>query len=217
MVLSFQNLVFIDIETSGLNPVSSLILEIAINIVDERFNVVNQIHLIIHHEPQALMSCSAWCKNKFKSVLEGGNGLFDDCVRSSTTYADANCILYNFFETFTRSKEKQSYRHQGSLYHRSPSIGYQPHLAYQYGREHKVVLAGSSVSFDRGFLLSHFPCLQPFIHYRILDISSILLACKMFSVGPLQLPRQRNAHRAHIDIAESTALLQALKQSFFDK
>jgi len=79
----------------------------------------------------------------------------------------------------------------------------------------KAVLAGSSVGFDRAFLLKTYPYLEEKIHYRIIDVSSVLLLCKSW-YPQLDIPeRTSQAHRALADIQESLQLMHFFKSFIF--
>lgn len=51
-----------------------------------------------------------------------------------------------------------------------------------YGvRDREEPLCGSSVAFDRGFLLTQFPAIEKRFHYRNIDVSSIKEICKRYN------------------------------------
>lgn len=63
-----------------------------------------------------------------------------------------------------------------------------------------LVLAGSSVHFDLGFVRAHLPEFAARISHRIYDVSSIKLFCQSLGMPPF---RKAEAHRARPDILES--------------
>jgi oligoribonuclease len=73
-----RNLVWIDLEMSGLDPDSCVILEIATIVTDENLNVLAEgPDLVLHHDEEALKTLSAWSRRHF-----GKSGLLDR-VRTS--------------------------------------------------------------------------------------------------------------------------------------
>ena len=65
-------------------------------------------------------------------------------------------------------------------------------------------LAGNTVATDRSFLIRDMPTLEAFLHYRIVDVSSIKeLSHRWFPRAYYQAPSKRGNHRALADIQES--------------
>ncbi|CAD8200978.1 unnamed protein product [Paramecium octaurelia] len=76
-------------------------------------------------------------------------------------------------------------------------------------------LAGNSVYMDRLFVMKHMPQLDQFLHYRIVDVSSIKLLCQ--NLNPIvcsQQPQKKLNHRALDDILESIEELRYYQQKF---
>jgi oligoribonuclease len=65
----------------------------------------------------------------------------------------------------------------------------------------QLVIAGNSVHMDKLFLFHHMPKLDKFLHYRILDVSSIKMIVN--SMKPQLFYKKMNKHRALDDIRES--------------
>ena len=62
-------------------------------------------------------------------------------------------------------------------------------------------LAGNTVATDRAFLARDMPTLETFLHYRIVDVSSIKeLSRRWFPRAYFQAPAKRGNHRALADI-----------------
>lgn len=81
-----------------------------------------------------------------------------------------------------------------------------------YSSEGKLVLAGSSVHFDREVLRYHMPSLCQFIHYRIVDVSCFLLIFTAWYPGLYKLlPKKSVTHRSQDDIYSSLNLLKFFK------
>jgi oligoribonuclease len=77
-------------------------------------------------------------------------------------------------------------------------------------------LAGNTVATDRTFLLRDMPDLEAFLHYRIVDVSSIKeLARRWFPRAYFQAPAKRGNHRALADIQESIEELRYYREAIF--
>ena len=92
-------------------------------------------------------------------------------------------------------------------------------LAYvheQCGQNARPPLAGNSVATDRAFLARDMPDLESFLHYRIVDVSSIKeLARRWFARAYFQAPAKRGNHRALADIQESIEELRYYREAVF--
>ncbi|MER7787802.1 oligoribonuclease [Streptomyces sp. NPDC097640] len=90
-----------------------------------------------------------------------------------------------------------------------------------YIREHvpepgKAPLCGNSVSTDRGFLLRDMLELESYLHYRIVDVSSIKeLARRWYPRAYFNSPKKNGNHRALADIHESIAELRYYREAVF--
>ncbi len=77
-------------------------------------------------------------------------------------------------------------------------------------------LAGNSVSTDRAFLARDMPGLESFLHYRIVDVSSIKeLSRRWFPRAYFQSPAKSGNHRALADIQESIEELRYYRDAVF--
>ncbi|WGX95344.1 oligoribonuclease [Nocardioides sp. L-11A] len=90
-----------------------------------------------------------------------------------------------------------------------------------YLREHcppdsRPPLAGNSVATDRGFVARDMAVLDAFLHYRIVDVSSIKeLAKRWFPRSYFNAPTKRGNHRALADIQESIEELRYYRDTVF--
>ena len=77
-------------------------------------------------------------------------------------------------------------------------------------------LAGNSVATDRAFLARDMPVLDAFLHYRIVDVSSIKeLARRWYHRAYFGTPTKRGNHRALADIQESIEELRYYRDTVF--
>jgi oligoribonuclease len=72
-----------------------------------------------------------------------------------------------------------------------------------------VLLAGSSVHFDRGFINHHMPRVRRMLHHRQVDVSSLVVLLSSLGV-PSPGPR-RERHRAVEDIEDSLGTYRAIR------
>lgn len=77
-------------------------------------------------------------------------------------------------------------------------------------------LAGNSIATDRGFLARDMPALDEYLHYRMIDVSSIKELCRRWYPKIYYgQPEKGLAHRALADIRESIRELQFYRRSAF--
>lgn len=80
----------------------------------------------------------------------------------------------------------------------------------------KAALAGNSVGTDRAFLARDMPELEGWLHYRIVDVSSIKeLARRWYPRAYFAAPAKSGSHRALADIVESIAELRYYRKAVF--
>lgn len=86
----------------------------------------------------------------------------------------------------------------------------------QHVTEHFSPLAGNSVYMDRLFLAKFMPMLNSYLHYRIIDVSTVKELCRRWNPDVYkELPIKQYSHRALSDIKESIEELQFFKERFF--
>ena len=94
-------------------------------------------------------------------------------------------------------------------------------LVLGYVRQHvpesrKVPLCGNSIATDRAFLARDMPELDAFLHYRMVDVSSIKeLARRWYPRAYFASPEKHGGHRALADIRESIRELRYYREAVF--
>lgn len=91
-------------------------------------------------------------------------------------------------------------------------------LAYikEHAPEGKAPLAGNTVGMDRMFLERDMPRLSAWLHYRVVDVSSIKeLARRWYPRAYFQAPEKTGGHRALGDIQDSVRELRYYRQTIF--
>jgi oligoribonuclease len=79
-----------------------------------------------------------------------------------------------------------------------------------------VPLCGNSIATDRTFLVRHMPDLDAWLHYRMVDVSSIKeLARRWYPKAYYGAPQKAGGHRALADIQESVAELRYYRSAIF--
>jgi len=94
-------------------------------------------------------------------------------------------------------------------------------LVLSHIREHcpdgsRPPLAGNTVATDRSFLIRDMPTLESFLHYRIVDVSSIKeLSRRWYPRAYYNSPPKSGNHRALADIQESIEELRYYRAAVF--
>jgi oligoribonuclease len=164
-------LCWIDLETTGLNPVHDRILQAAIVITDtELQRVADPFEIIIHRGPATLNLMNAHVRE-----MHTQTGLLarveSSRVRAEAAYSD----MFSYVKGYT----------QNAL---------------------QIILAGSSVHFDRKFLAAWVPRLEGLLYHRHLDVSALKHLAEWW--GFPQFEKSGVAHIALDDIQNSIAELQ---------
>lgn len=84
----------------------------------------------------------------------------------------------------------------------------------KYCYAHTAPLCGNSVWQDKRFLTKYMPAFQDFLHYRIVDVSSVKQLVAHWCPQRNYAAAKTETHRALADIEESIAELAAYKQIF---
>ncbi|MFP5072963.1 oligoribonuclease [Pseudonocardia nantongensis] len=101
------------------------------------------------------------------------------------------------------------------------TLGEAERMVLDYVRAHvpdarTAPLAGNSIATDRGFLARDMPDLDGYLHYRMIDVSSIKeLARRWFPRVFYAKPEKGLAHRALADIRESIRELAYYRKALF--
>ena len=94
-------------------------------------------------------------------------------------------------------------------------------LVLDYVRKHvaeprSAPLCGNSIATDRGFISRDMPRLDAFLHYRMIDVSSIKELCRRwYPRAYFGQPAKGLAHRALVDILESIRELEFYRRAIF--
>lgn len=179
---------WIDCETTGLDPDKDHLMEIAVIMTTSTdLREIRRLHIIVNQDAEVLDDMNSWCQNMHRKPRpsDGGKSLVDLCISSSVSLAKAEKLLCDFLDA-----------HRGCV----------------VDNPKWLIMCGSSVDFDKKFLIKHMPSLKSRFHYRVIDVSSLMEVSKRFLLG-LRLPTVKTSHCAMDDIRDSLNLLRFLRQA----
>lgn len=225
--------IFLDLETSNLNPQSKEfgILEIAAVVTNDDFIVLDNFHVIINQPEAVLMASSKWCLNHFSSRITGGNDLFELCRASTITEQQAGEMLRDFIVKHSAHRMRPSNDTNYVRRNLLVNTGFgdvvqnitEPEKVKQEQEQksrpkpppppqqdtYRVMLAGCSVYNDRHVLLTRFPYLSAHIGHKTVDMTSLLEIVRRFRPDLLSMLRcSTGSHRAQVDINESLNVMR---------
>lgn len=86
----------------------------------------------------------------------------------------------------------------------------------QYVGERIAPLAGNSIHQDRRFIARYMPQLDRYLHYRMIDVSTVKELGKRWYPDIIErAPKKKNSHRALDDIRESIEELKFFRRNLF--
>lgn len=165
-------LLFVDVETTGLDPKSDRLLEVSMHATDEQLQPLDAgLHMVLHDDAPVDNGIAA---------MHTPNGLLLECRQATITLAQAELLARNYCHKFD-----------------------------------KVLLAGSTVWFDRAFLDEQFHQLtrEANFSHRALDISAIDEAVKAWNPDArAHRPERTTNHRTERCLADTMRLAQYYRQ-----
>lgn len=176
---SQNNLVWIDLEMSGLEVETDTILEIATIVTDSQLKVIDEgPELVISQPDEVLDGMDEW-----NTRHHGASGL-TEAVRES--------------ELTMKAAERQTLDFIARHCHRDTAP-----------------LCGNSVWQDRRFLAKYMPKLEAYLHYRIIDVSSVKEVVRRWYPDEVSPPSKQQSHRALDDIRDSIRELRYYRSEVF--
>lgn len=91
--MSNERIAWLDLETTGLNPVLDRILEIAVVITDWDLTIKHSVSLVIHQPEDVLSGMNSWCIEQ-----HGKSGLSQLCAKSKVTLDQAEKRVIEFLK-----------------------------------------------------------------------------------------------------------------------
>lgn len=161
-----EYLMWVDLETTGLNVSNCQIIEIAAVMTNMRGDLIYQGMDFIINDLHLQWEQGAYDMHKASGLLDEYNE-----VKGGVSVRDAELYLTDFAFPF----------------------------GFDEG-DYDVYLAGSTVYFDRAFLMKYFPNFVHRLHYRMLDVSTLKIVASSFG---FEVPEKKEKHRAMEDVSES--------------
>jgi oligoribonuclease len=87
----------------------------------------------------------------------------------------------------------------------------------KYCYKQTAPLCGNSIGQDKRFLARYMPELHDFLHYRVVDVTTIKVLASEWYPGKCTPPKKKELHRALDDIEESIAELAYYRDTLFVK
>ncbi|MGI6638561.1 MAG: oligoribonuclease [Desulfobulbus sp.] len=95
-----KNLIWLDMEMTGLTPADNVILELATIVTDNELNELAQGPVIAIHQPEAVLACmDDWCQNQ-----HGGSGLLTRVKKSVYTCRQAELETLEFVKQWVEPR-----------------------------------------------------------------------------------------------------------------
>jgi oligoribonuclease len=88
-------------------------------------------------------------------------------------------------------------------------------LVSHHCRMFEGVLAGNSIHTDRRFLIKYMPMLERYLHYRMVDVSSLKVLSRAWYPGFSEPRKGPTGHTALADLRASIAELQHYRDTLF--
>jgi oligoribonuclease len=85
----------------------------------------------------------------------------------------------------------------------------------RYCYKKSAPLCGNSIGQDKRFIAKYMPDLHEFLHYKVIDVSSIKLLVSKWYGGKYESPKKKELHRALDDIEESIDELRYYREHVF--
>lgn len=150
-------------------------------------------------------------------ITDGNLNIIDDGGYESTVYYDESVLLKMnkwCIDTHTDSGlfDKVLANPQNTLAKVQDEL-----LEYlkKYIEPNQGLLAGNSVHMDKFFMAREFPKVIDYLHYRLVDVSSIAEVGQRHNPGLLAYqPRKKGTHTAKLDILESINQLKWLQNNY---
>jgi len=184
-------IIWVDTETSGLDPRNGHLLEVALVVTDDELNELGHVSSLVL--PVGI-TIKEMARDLDPVVLEmhTKNGLLDELLAATRGELFRRYAVEEYLLAFLA-------KHSVS--------GLSIHESFK-----RVPLAGSTVGFDRAWLKEHMPKFESMVSYRSIDVSSITELAKRWAPsvyeGRPKADPSSIAHRALADVRESIEILK---------
>ncbi len=173
------NLVWIDLEMTGLDPQHDRIIEMATIITDGDLNMLAEGPVLAIQQPKALLDGM----DEWNQTHHSASGLLKRIASEGVSEIEAQARTLAFVES-----------------HVGPGT---------------APLCGNTIWQDRRFLSQYMPMLEAYLHYRMIDVSSIKELAKRWLPNIAAGVVKTNQHTALADIRESIEELRYYRDHLF--
>jgi len=167
-----------DLETTGLEPhKGAKIIEVAYRLTDMELNTLFSYEKVLHfsNSEAAVLAQS----DPFCFDMHTSNGLLAECAQSDATSEQVETEILQFFAKGIKD--------------------------FGIDSPEQLLMAGSSIHFDRKWHEWEMPRMSDVLHYRLFDVSSMYPLLGMLNLSVESLPK---VHRAMADIDRSIGELK---------
>ena len=172
------NLIWMDLEMTGLDPENDVIIEMATIVTDGDLNIIAEGPVLAIRQPEEkLLAMDEWNQTHHST-----SGLLERVRNEGVIEREAEAQTLAFVE---RHAEKRT-----------------------------APLCGNTIWQDRRFLVRYMPTLEAYLHYRMVDVSSLKELAARWRPSVLNGFVKKNAHTALSDIRESIEELRYYKEHF---
>jgi len=173
-----DNLVWIDLEMTGLDPASEVVLQAALVVTSADLEILDDAAFDIWQPEEALARMIPLVR-----AMHQGTGLLERVRRSTLSVPEVERALLEKVEAWCPSP---------------------------------ATLCGNSVWSDRRFIERYMPALHAYLHYRLVDVSSLkILAQRWYGDAATFVGALPGEHDARVDIQNSILELRHYRRVLF--
>lgn len=176
--MSSDNLVWIDLEMTGLDPLADVILQAALVVTTGELEPIDELAVDVAQPEEALGRMIPFVRE-----MHTRTGLLERVRASSMNVHQAERLLLERIAATCPAP---------------------------------ATLCGNSVWTDRRFIARHMPTLDQYLHYRLVDVSTLkVLAQRWYGAGAVFEKPAAGEHDAAVDIKNSIAELRYYRRTLF--
>ena len=174
------NLIWMDLEMTGLDPEINVIIEIATVVTTASLDVIAEGPSLAITQPKESMDLM----DDWNQEHHSASGLIDRIASDGVSEAEAEAMTLDFVSSHV-------------------DLGEAP-------------LCGNSIWQDRRFLARYMPILESYLHYRIIDVSTVKELAERWAPAVLDEVVKKGNHRALDDVLESIDELRHYRTHLFN-
>ena len=174
------NLIWMDLEMTGLDPEINVIIEIATVVTTASLDVVAEGPSLAITQPKESMDLM----DDWNQEHHSASGLIDRIASDGVSEAEAEAMTLDFVSSHVDRGE--------------------------------APLCGNSIWQDRRFLARYMPSLESYLHYRIIDVSTVKELAERWAPAVLDEVVKKGNHRALDDVLESIDELRHYRTHLFN-